>query len=108
MALRMGGFTCDSCVIFNKYTHGRGTGNGHEEVLPTGWKLFVDKKYVINGYTKFIKEEYKNYTDSIGHYNSGWIDTSIISKNTLLCDKCSKIFERKIKINKINKIIKNG
>lgn len=101
MTIRMGGFTCDSCVIFNRYNAGRGTGNGSEYTLPSDWKLFVDKEYVINGYTKFIKEEYKNYIDSIGHHNSGWIELDIISKNTLLCDKCTTIFERKSKIKKI-------
>lgn len=89
MSIRLGGFTCDSCVIFHKYTGGRCNGVSHEETLPDGWKLYVDK------------EEYKNYTDSLGVYNSEWINVDIISKNLLLCDKCSTVFERKNKIKRI-------
>ena len=89
MSLRMGGFTCDNCVIFKQYD-----GSKHNGLLTISYKI----PYNWNLYNK--KDNNKITHDET--YSDGkWFGNNTIAKNILLCDNCSKIFERKLKIKKL-------
>lgn len=82
MSLRLGGFTCDKCIKFHRYIGSNHSPIGIEYKLPINWNLY-NKKYIklipING--MFISKK--------------------ITDNILLCDECSKIYDRKQKINNL-------
>lgn len=89
MSLKMGGFVCDNCSIFKPYD------NSFDPIrslyrLPYGWLCFKNNKLIS---IKYIYNESDN--NSI---------TPPYKKYKILCDKCSNIHQRKIKIKKI----KNG
>ena len=82
MGLKMGGFVCDKCNTFERYNNSYDVINKIFK-LPKNWKLFDGYDLIIN------KNNMQLYI----------YDANLLF--TILCDKCSIIHERKIKINKI-------